>query len=122
MGIEGKKFLLTILILTRTISLNKDLRSKIKPDYESITKPSGMNKIIPTGFIKEFCKTYKLNSNKPAFKEEYLYLSNKAGPNGKATLSALSNIINYDTNEINYLKSLTDAEGSTYIDEQLALG
>jgi len=52
--LSQKKFLMTVVTISRSFTLNSEEKKKIKPDYESITKPGKVQKIIPTGFIKEF--------------------------------------------------------------------
>jgi len=115
-SIESRKFLLTIVLLPRTLKLNNKEKSKLKPDYDSITKPSGKNiKIIPTGFIKEFVKLNKLKLSENKFDKSSIYLSTKAGPSGLATLTSLKSIVNLSSQEISWLGNLTDTNGLKYL-------
>jgi hypothetical protein len=87
---------MTILCLSRTLKPNSIEKKKIIPDYNSITKPGKITKIIPTGFIVEFVRKNNLKCDHPKFDEgENIYLSNKAGPHGKASLSAMDGLLNY---------------------------
>jgi len=53
--------------------------------------------------------------NKPSFsKEKDIYLSSKAGPNGKATLSAMESLLLYDYPTMQAILNLTDKEGGDY--------
>jgi len=61
---------LTIVLLPRTLKLSSKEKSKLKPDYDSITKPnSKVIKTIPTGFIKEFVKINKLKLKENKFEK-----------------------------------------------------
>jgi hypothetical protein len=109
-----KKLLLTIVTLTRSIVLNKNEREKIVPDYDSITKPGIIKKIIPTGFIKEFVSNNRLKETRPEFEERMIYLSNKAGPIGKATLTAMHYLYSYSYDLMAAIFKLTDQAGIDY--------
>jgi hypothetical protein len=94
---------------------NSKERKKLLPDYNSITKPSRINKIIPTGFITEFVKRYNLKCTHPKFDEKQnIYLSNKAGPHGKASLSAMDGLLNYSYPLMQWIYDITDEEGVNY--------
>jgi hypothetical protein len=112
--LSEKKLLLTIVTLSRSIVLNKNEREKIIPDYDSITKPGVIRKIIPTGFIKEFVSKNKLKETRPEFDETMIYLSNKAGPIGKATLTAMQYLFSYSYNLMAAIFKLTDQSGIDY--------
>jgi len=116
-SLEERKFMLTILSLTRSIILNNKEKQKLIPDYNSITKPSEMKKIIPSGFIKEFVNKFNLNCELPIFDKKEIYLSNKAGPIGKTTLSALSTICSLPYYTIQNLYKLTNEEGINYFNQ-----
>jgi len=105
---------MTLLTLSRTFKLSSKEQKNLKPDYESITKPSRIIKIIPTGFIKEFVKRYNLKCSQPEFDESNIYLSNKAGPFGKATLTALDSLLNYSYPLMQAIFNITDIKGSDY--------
>jgi len=62
---------------------------ELDPNFDSITERCNSTKIIPTGFIKEFVKKFNLKDSKPEFSMKDVYLSNKSGPNGKSTLTAM---------------------------------
>jgi len=117
-SLEERKFLMTILSLSRTLKLEAKDKNKLKPDYDSITKPGKINKIIPTGFIKEFVTRYNLKCEHPTFdKSKNIYLSNKAGPHGKATLSAMDSLLNYSYPLMQAIFNITSKEGSDYFSE-----
>jgi len=109
-----KKLLLTIVTLTRSIVLNKNEREKIVPDYDSIIKPGIIRKTIPTGFIKEFVLRNGLKETRPVFEERTIYLSNKAGPIGKATLTAMQYLYSYSYDLMAAIFKLTDQSGIDY--------
>nr|UPW42141.1 MAG: putative RNA dependent RNA polymerase [Zhejiang mito-like virus 10] len=114
-SLEQRKFLMTILCLSRTLKpKGKELR-KLTPDYESITRPGKITKVIPTGFINEFVSKYKLKCDHPKFDESKdIYLSNKAGPHGKASLSAMDGLLKYTYPLMQWIYHLTDEEGVNY--------
>jgi hypothetical protein len=122
-SLEERKFLMTLLCLSRTLVPNPKERKLIKPDYESITKQGIVKKHIPTGFITEFVRKYKLKINKDnpyesdllKFDKEKIYLSNKAGPDGKATLTSLNSLSKYSYTDLQLLFNLTDQSGIDYI-------
>jgi hypothetical protein len=105
---------MTILTLSRTFKLSSKEQKNLKPDYESITKSGRITKIIPTGFIKDFVKRYNLKCSHPEFDDKNIYLSNKAGPFGKATLTALDSLLNYGYPLMQAIFNITDIKGSEY--------
>jgi hypothetical protein len=109
---------MTILTLSRTFKVSGKEKDKIKPDYESISRPSSMKKIIPTGFIKNFVKKFKLTCDLPEFDRKEIYLSNKAGPSGKATTSAMKSILSYTYPAMNSLFKITSNSGVDFFTEQ----
>jgi hypothetical protein len=114
-SLEQRKFLLTLLCLSRTLKPNSKERKNLQPDYDSITKPSRITKIIPTGFINEFVSKYNLKCSHPKFDENKdIYLSNKAGPHGKASLSAMDGLLRYTYPLMQYIYDITDEEGVNY--------
>lgn len=117
-SLEEKKLLLTILCLSRTLKPEGKEKSKIKPDYDSITKPGKIEKTIPTGFIKEFVKRYNLHMEKPKFEMSNIYLSNKAGPNGKATKSCYNSLLSYSYYLMASIFKITDQAGIEYFQSQ----
>jgi len=90
-SIAEKKLLLTILTLSRAMIADTKTIKKLEldPNFDSITERCNSTKIIPTGFIKEFVKKFNLKDSKPEFSMKDVYLSNKSGPNGKSTLTAM---------------------------------
>jgi len=115
--LEERKFLMTILTLTRSINLSGEEKKMLVPDYESITKPGTVLRTIPTGFIKKFVLDYNLKDTTPEFDKKDIYLSNKAGPVGKATLSALNTICSYPYDLINSIYKITSESGIKYFDD-----
>jgi hypothetical protein len=116
---EGLSYILTLLIFNRSLDLNKyEVKKKMKNlDYSTITQPQKSKYIIPTGYIKEFVNKYKLKIDKTsmAFKLEDIYLSNKGGPQGKASNTALSNFNNYSYFALQRLYNITSPEFHDYI-------
>jgi len=110
---------MTIINISRTFKLSNIDKPKLIPDYNSIEEPSGMNKIIPSGFINEFVRTYKLNCNKPDLGK--LYLSNKAGPVGPSTLTAQDSMCYHNYYVLQLLMNLTGNLGIEYITKQFNL-
>lgn len=117
-NLQERKFLMTILTLSRTLVLGKKERAKLIPDYDSITKPGKIMKIIPTGFIKEFVNKFKLQLSHPKFETKNIFLSNKAGPSGKATLSAMKGLFSYSYDLIASLFKIRDQSGIDYFTQQ----
>nr|QIR30230.1 RNA-dependent RNA polymerase [Plasmopara viticola lesion associated mitovirus 6] len=116
-SLEQRKFLMTILCISRSMKPVGKERKKLLPDYESITKPGRITKIIPTGFIKDFVKRNKLVCDHPEFDIKNVYLSNKAGPHGKATLTALESLRNYTYPLMQAIFNITSESGATYFSE-----
>jgi len=52
-----------------------------------------------------------LSRNLPTFSKKDLYLSNKAGPDGPATLTAYHNLLHYSYEEMQSIFNITDQEG-----------
>jgi len=109
---------MTILCLSRTLKPIGKEKDKIMPDYDSITKPGNVKKTIPTGFIKEFVDRYKLHMDKPKFEDKNIYISNKAGPNGKATKTAMSSLMAYSYYLMASIFKITDQSGIDYFQSQ----
>jgi hypothetical protein len=106
---------MTLLTLSRSFTLDSKERKNLKPDYDSITRPSSIKKIIPTGFINEFVKRYNLTCEHPSFDiNRNIYISNKAGPHGKATLSAMDSLLSYSYPLMQAIFNITDMNGSDY--------
>jgi len=114
-NISSLKYLFTILNFTRSWDLNSNEWNKIKPDYKSITDPSKMNLIIPSGVINQFVKEYGLKSDHPSFdKTKDVYLSTKAGPNGPATISCQEDLLNFDYPMMDKILKITDSNGQDF--------
>jgi hypothetical protein len=109
---------MTILTLSRTLEAKGKEKLKIKPDYDSITKPSKVLKTIPTGFIKKFVNDFDLKMSKPEFDIKSIYISNKAGPNGKATKTAYSSLLSYSYDLMACIFKITDQKGIDYFQSQ----
>jgi len=110
--------LLTLLSLSRTLDLSQKEKLKLIPDYESITKPSSMNYIIPTGFIKIFVENFKMKSEQPKFDIKNVYLSNKAGPEGKTTLNCFKSLFSFSYPLMAMIFKITDNSGIDYFTSQ----
>jgi hypothetical protein len=114
---EERKLMFSILTITRSFTLTGKERSRLVPDYESITRPGRISKIIPTGFIKEFVSKNKLFTGKPQFDIENIYISNKAGPVGKATKSAMKTLFSYSYDLMASIFKITDQAGQDYFSQ-----
>lgn len=91
-GIKEKKFLLTLLTISRTLVPRKE--EVLVPDYTTITDPGCSERYtIPRGVIRDFVKLYKLSATKPKFQPTDVFLSVKGSPSGKATLTAPLSIL-----------------------------
>jgi hypothetical protein len=93
-------------------------KSKLVPNFKTITDKSTESKFIPSGFIKRFVKEFKLHSKKPQFDRKDIYLSSKAGPHGPATLSSIRSIFYLGYYNLQRLFNLTDEAGANYLSEQ----
>jgi hypothetical protein len=109
--------LFSILNISKSLTLSKKDKDKLLPDYESITKQGRIMKIIPTGFIKDFVARHRLFSTKPAFDIKNVYISNKAGPVGKATKSAFKTLFSYSYELMANIFKITDQSGIDYFSE-----
>lgn len=91
-GVLGKKLLLTIILLSRTLVPREG--EVLKPNYSTITNPGPAKRYtVPRGIIRKFVKHYNLSHSKPEFKASNVYLSTKGSPSGKASLSAPKGIL-----------------------------
>jgi hypothetical protein len=80
--------LFTILLLSRSLKVEGKEKEKLKPNYKTIVDKSLQYKFIPNGFVHKFVRDNNLSRKLPTFSLFSLFLSNKAGPHGKATLTA----------------------------------
>jgi len=108
---DGKlSYVLTLLMFNRSIDLPKHevKRQMRKLDLTSITSESKCSYTIPTGFIKTFVKKFnlKLEEKDMLFSPVDFYLSNKAGPQGKSTLTAHRCWLSFNEKFINTLSKL----------------
>nr|UPW42136.1 MAG: putative RNA dependent RNA polymerase [Henan mito-like virus 28] len=114
-NISSLKYLFTILNFTRSWDLTNKQWENIKPDYKSITDPSKMNHIIPSGIINQFVKEFSLKSSHPSFdKTKDVFLSTKAGPNGPATISCQEDLLNFDYPMMDKILKITDQNGGDF--------
>jgi hypothetical protein len=120
-SIASNKFLLSLLTFSRAFTLSNREWSKVKPDYNSIIDLPKGNLCIPSGVINKFVNNFNLKLPMPTFSKKDIYLSAKGGPQGKATLTSLNNLLLYDYNLINHLKNLTDEEGYLYLLQSIQL-
>jgi hypothetical protein len=91
-GLLGKKLLLTIVGLSRTLELKKG--EEIEPDYSTIERPGPSKRYtIPYGVIRRFISAYNLNRSKPEFKISDVFLSVKGSPTGKASLTSVVSVL-----------------------------
>jgi hypothetical protein len=91
-GILGKKLLLTIIGLSRTLELRNG--EEITPDYTTIERPGpSVRYTIPYGVIRRFIRTYNLKRGKPEFSISDVFLSVKGSPTGKASLTSVVSVL-----------------------------
>ncbi|AHI43533.1 RNA-dependent RNA polymerase [Fusarium circinatum mitovirus 1] len=85
--LNEKKFILTLLSLTRGLKPTKKENKLIEYKLNSITDPFKGTTMgsVPTWFIKEFVKENNLYLEKPEYSVKDHYLSTKGGPCGKST-------------------------------------
>nr|URY18745.1 RNA-dependent RNA polymerase [Erysiphe necator associated mitovirus 37] len=116
---EGLSYVLTLLIFNRSFDLNKyEIKKKIRNlNLDSITKPQTSNYTIPTGFIKEFVNKFnlKFDDEDMKFSLSDIYISQKAGPQGKASNTALNNFNNYSYYQLQRLYNILSPEGVDFI-------
>lgn len=121
-SIEDRKFLFSLLLLSRTLRPLGKLRDKLVPSFSSITDlPKTKGKTIPSGFINKFVRDFNLYSEKPSFSKDIIYLSLKAGPHGKATRSAMHSLGIYNQELLSQLYKLTDSDGCDYLKGQFSI-
>nr|DBA06981.1 TPA_asm: RNA-dependent RNA polymerase [Unuamitovirus cefi 1] len=89
--VKRLRIILTLLMITRGLNPLPHEQEKIKVNLLPITEEfSGTRQNpVPTWFIKEFVKYYKLSVMKPTYDENSYYLSPKGGPMGKSTWSSI---------------------------------
>jgi hypothetical protein len=104
---------MTILTLSRALEVKGKDKEKLVPDYDSIIKPGRITKIIPTVFIKEFVKKNKLK-REIKFDLNSNYVSNKSGPIGKATLTAMSSLFSYTYPLMSMIYKITNEAGINF--------
>jgi len=115
-GTAGKKLLLTILLLSRTLELKKG--EIITPNYKTITDQGPTRRYtIPTGMIQEFVIAYNLNSPKPEFKSSDVFLSIKGSPSGKASLTAPVALKYLSYGQMDWILKLGGIEGAKYFEK-----
>jgi hypothetical protein len=116
---EGLSYVLTLLIFNRSLDLNKyEMKKKMRNlDYSSITSEQKRNYIIPSGFIKEFVNKNNLQISEESMKFTLkdIYLSQKGGPQGKASNTALNNFCNYNYLSLQRLFNVLSPEGVDFI-------
>jgi hypothetical protein len=64
-------------------------------------------------------KDFNLYKELPSFDPSYVSLSNKAGPQGPASLTAYNNLSLYDKDLISDLYNLTDTFGQLYLSKSI---
>lgn len=104
---------MTLLMISRTLVLDGKEKLCLKPNYNTITDESTQYKFIPNGFIKKFVKAFKLELRQPSFHLSDVFLSQKAGPYGKATLTASK--APYSYKELERLSKLSDSKGFGFL-------
>jgi hypothetical protein len=120
-SVSSNKFLLSLLTFSRAFQLSDKEWKKVTPDYNSIVDFPKGNFCIPSGVINKFVKEFNLKLPMPTFSEKDIYLSSKGGPQGKATLTALNNLLLYDYNLIKHISNITDESGYLYLLQSIQL-
>lgn len=119
---NGKRFILTLLSFTRILTFDTTGLDPVG-SYDSVTAPYTGTKIsnltIPKSFIKEFVSRNGLLPIDLGFTTKDIYFSNKSSLNGPATLTAYDSASLLTTEQITYLKGITDHRGAKYIDNFL---
>ncbi|UWK02069.1 RNA-dependent RNA polymerase [Fusarium poae mitovirus 5] len=114
-AMDGKlSYVLTILMFNRSIDLPKqEVKKQMRNlSLSTITDGSKCKYTIPTGFIKEFVNKFslKIKPEEMELSPPDFYLSNKAGPQGKATLTAHRCWLSYSESFIDSLNKLAIGE------------
>jgi hypothetical protein len=119
-SVPERKFLFTILTLSRALKSDTKTIKKLEAEvrFDTITDKNNSKKIIPTGFIKSFVRSFRLKSQTPVFDKKDIYLSNKSGPNGKSTLTAMLSLYHHGYTGLQDLFNLTDSAGVDYLTKQ----
>jgi hypothetical protein len=120
-SVASNKFLLSLLTLSRAFQLTNKEWDKVAPNYNSIVDQPKGNFIVPSGVINRFISEFNLKAPFPSFSDKDVYLSSKGGPQGKATLTALNNLLLYDYNLIKDIKNITDESGYLYLLQSIQL-
>jgi hypothetical protein len=110
------KFVLTILNFSRSWELSESEWTKVKPNYHTITDPPKGELSIDDKYLSDFVKDFNLKLDTPKFTLSDIFMSEKAGPQGPASKTAMMNLPLYDEEEKSWLKDLTDKFGSTFLD------
>lgn len=100
------RFCLTLLCISRAIKPKKG--EDIPVSYDTITAKSKAKRdyTIPAWFMKWFVMYYKLSPAKPSYTFSDLYLSNKQGPAGPSTSTALYSFKYYSIELVERMLSL----------------
>ncbi|AAN05635.1 putative RNA-dependent RNA polymerase [Gremmeniella mitovirus S1] len=112
---SDKQLLLSILFITRSF-VEKD-KSKLVPDWSTITQPRTTQKeyIIPSGFIKDWVLNNHLGTYKSEFDDSNHFVSVKSSPTGPSTLTALWGLWNHSYESFNWLFKITSLSGVDYL-------
>lgn len=118
-GIQGIKFVLTILNFSRSWELTLSEWDKVDPKFSNIIEPQKRNFIIRDKYLYDFVKSFKLKSPAPKFDFRDIKMSLKAGPQGPASKTAMMNLMVYNETQKQQLRSLTDKIGIEFLDQSL---
>jgi hypothetical protein len=91
----------------------------VKPNWNSIVDPCKGYIEISESLVSDFVKDFNLYKGLPSFNSSDISLSNKAGPQGPASMTALKNLSLYDKDLINDLYNLTDTIGQLYLSKSI---
>jgi len=95
-GVLGKRYILSLLNISRGLEPNSKEDRKIKINYKTITDPykGKTGKVIPDEFITEFITNLKLPGvYNPDYGPDSDYFSSKSGPGGPSTYNAMNTIL-----------------------------
>jgi hypothetical protein len=101
------KFCLTLMTLSKILSLTKKEKKNHTVDYSSITdKSTSKGYTIPQKFINQVIKDYNLGFKPYKYTSSDMFISLKMGPHGPTSLSMLETIKYLGHSQLYYLRGL----------------
>jgi hypothetical protein len=116
------KIVLTILNFSRSWELSDSEWNRVKPDFKSISSPQKRDFYIFESYLSDFVKDFNLKLPSPKFKYSNVYMSEKAGPQGPASKTAMMNLSLYDEETKLALTNITDKNGRVFLDASFKEG